>query len=154
MDALSALGLAGNIVQFVSFSHEIVSLGKEIYKSASGTRAESLELESIIQDLSAIHGSLRDSWAGRAGRHSTLPKTDSHSRQEATLVALIDQCDPIYTELKSVLEKLHVQGEHRKWKSFSAAVKFLWKEDEIKDLEKRICKLQCQIDSNLISGIR
>jgi hypothetical protein len=62
MDPLSAVGLAASIVQFVSFAHEIVSLGKEVYKSPTGVRQESAEIEAMLKDLSQLHQSLRWEW--------------------------------------------------------------------------------------------
>jgi len=145
MDPLTAVGLAGTVVQFVSFSHEIVCLGKEIYKSSSGGRKESVELESIIHDLSEIHSSLGCPF---------IKEPREPTKQEKTLFSLVEQCKSIYKELQAVLEKLQIQGDHRKWKSFCAALKIVWKEDQIKDLEKRLLRLQRQIDSHLISDIR
>lgn len=145
MDPLTAAGLAGTVVQFISFAHEIISIGKEIYKSSNGARNESVELALVIRDLSKIHDSLRCFWSGDA---------KERSKQEQTLFSLIEQCDTVYKELLRILEKPQVQGDHRKWNSFCAALKFVWKEDQINDLEKRLLRLQRQIDSHLISDIR
>jgi hypothetical protein len=145
MDPVTAIGLAGSIVQFVSFSHEFVSLGKEIYKSSAGAREQSIELDTMIQDLSTIHESLLQSW-------STDP--NRRSKQENNIAILVTQCEPIYTELQGVLAGLQVQGDHRKWKSFCKALKSVWKEDQISNLEKRLHRLQQQIDSHLITDIR
>jgi hypothetical protein len=146
MDPMTAIGLAGSIVQFVSFSHEFVSLGKEIYKSSAGVREQSIELDTMIQDLSAIHESLLQSW-------STDPTR--RSKQENNIASLVTQCEPIYKELQGVLAGLQVQGDdRRKWKSFCKALKSVWKEDQINNLEKRLHRLQQQIDSHLITDIR
>jgi hypothetical protein len=146
MDPMTAIGLAGSIVQFVSFSHEFVSLGKEIYKSSAGAREQSIELDTMIQDLSAIHESLLQSWSTDPARRS---------KQENNIANLVTQCEPIYKELQGVLAGLQVQGDdRRKWKSFCKALKSVWKEDQISRLEKRLHRLQQQIDSHLITDIR
>jgi hypothetical protein len=145
MDPMTAIGLAGSIVQFVSFSHEFVSLGKEIYNSSTGAREQSIELDTMIQDLSAIHKSLLQSW-------STDP--DCRSKQEKNIASLVTQCEPIYQKLQGVLAGLQVQGDHRKWKSFCKALKSVWKEDQINSMEKRLHRLQRQIDSHLVADIR
>jgi hypothetical protein len=145
MDPLTAIGLAGSIVQFVSFSHEFVSLGKEIYKSSTGVREQTIELDTMIQDLSAVHKSLRQAW-------STDPA--QRSREQNNISSLVSQCEPIYKELQKVLASLQVQGDHRKWTSFCKALKSVWKEDQIRDLEGRLQRLQQQIDSHLIADIR
>ena len=51
MEALAAVGLAGNIVQFISFASETLSKSREIYLSASGTTEEYMDLKLISQDL-------------------------------------------------------------------------------------------------------
>jgi hypothetical protein len=141
MDPLSAVGLAGAIVQFVSFSREVVSLGKEIYKSPSGTRQESIEIGTMLQDLSELHTSFRHH------QHGTLENS-------STLSSLVDQCEPIYAELQKILGSLEAHGSNPKWSSLRAAVKVVWKEKEMNDMEKRLRRLQRQIDSHLISDIR
>jgi hypothetical protein len=132
MDPLSAVGLAGTVVQFVSFAHEIVSLGKEIYNSPTGAREEAVEIGAMLKDLTELHQSLRYSWRQNASQRS---------QQENTLFGLVEQCEPIHNELQRVLRSLEVQGSHRKWKSLRAAVKVAWKEGDIKDLEKRLHRI-------------
>jgi len=148
LDPLTAVSLAGTVVQFVSFSHEIVSMGKQIYKSSSGTSTESIELKSMIGDLVTIHEDLQRAFAADGSR--------VNSKQEETLISLVNLCEPIYEELRGILESGQAtkQGVHRKWRSFAVAVKMHWKEDQIHDMEKRLGRLQNQIDSHLISEIR
>jgi hypothetical protein len=51
LDPLTALSLAGNIVQFVDFSTKLLAKGHELYKSADGTSVGYSELEAIAKDL-------------------------------------------------------------------------------------------------------
>jgi len=109
-----------------------MSLGKELYKSSDGVRKESIEIRSMIKDLSTIHDSLRRTWP---------PDAPERSEKEKNLFNLIEQCEPVYKELERVLSKLHVKGEHKKWKSLCIAVKSAWREDEIRDLERQLQKI-------------
>jgi hypothetical protein len=145
MDPLTAIGLAGAVVQFVSFSHELVSIGKEIYGSASGLRTESVELELVIKDLSETHASVR---------HNASAVLQDRTPQENNLISLVEQCEPIYKELNRVLAGLQMQGNHRKWSAFCKALKSIWKEDQVNDMERRLQRLQQQIDSHIIADIR
>jgi hypothetical protein len=43
-DALVAIGLGGNIVQFAEFSIKLVSTGQELYQSADRALKENVEL--------------------------------------------------------------------------------------------------------------
>lgn len=141
MDPLTAVGLAASVVQFVSFAREIISLGKEVYKSPNGTIQESREVGAMLEDLSKVRRHFWARWLGSPG--------------DNTLSSLISQCRPIHEELERVLKTLMVEGGRRgKWKSLHTAVKLNWKKGEINDLEKRLRRLQRQIDSHLVSYIR
>ena len=52
MDPLTALGLAGNIVQFIDFSCKILSDSYEIYRA--GSTSEHEEIDFIATDLSTL----------------------------------------------------------------------------------------------------
>jgi hypothetical protein len=70
MDPLSALSLAGNIVQFVDFGLKLLSGAVELYKSPSGTLAAHHELELVTTDLSALVIKLRQSFDQGGGIRS------------------------------------------------------------------------------------
>ena len=53
-NSLTAIGLAGNIVQFVSFCGVLLNTSQEIYKSADGALVEYLELEDITTHLDRL----------------------------------------------------------------------------------------------------
>lgn len=145
MDPLTAVSLTGNVIQFIDFSAKVVSLGREIYTSSSGSGHVPVELGSIIRDLSKLHNSFR----------YTLPSDpNKRSEEENNPIDPTTQCDPIHEELQNVLKELQVRGEYRKWKAFCAAVKSVWKENEINDLGTRLSNLQNQINSHIIVDIR
>jgi hypothetical protein len=54
MDPLTAVGLAGNIVQFVDFTGKLISATQKLYVSESGANAENLELEGLAQNLQQL----------------------------------------------------------------------------------------------------
>jgi hypothetical protein len=49
MEALVAMGLAGNVVQFVQFSGQLISLAKEIKKK--GAPSSLIDLRKVAQNL-------------------------------------------------------------------------------------------------------
>ena len=59
MDPITALSVAGNVVQFVSFSSDLFSKGFEIYKSTAGTLSTYEQLELITIDLCSLVIKLR-----------------------------------------------------------------------------------------------
>lgn len=54
MDPVSALGVAASVVQFVDFASSLVCSTYEIYKSASGGSAASVDLETITISLKTL----------------------------------------------------------------------------------------------------
>jgi hypothetical protein len=71
MDPLSALSLAGTVVQFLSFSREIVHIGKETYRSASGSTQDVMEISMVIDNLSELHDSVKELWDRETGALET-----------------------------------------------------------------------------------
>ena len=61
MDSLTALSLAGNVVQFVDFGNKLLSQSRELYRSTQGSLAADDELHLVTADLSALILKLRNS---------------------------------------------------------------------------------------------
>jgi hypothetical protein len=59
MDPITALGVAGTIVQFVDFGIRVVSKSNKIYHSGDGSLAENYDLEKVANDLVVIQTQLR-----------------------------------------------------------------------------------------------
>jgi len=58
LDPLSAIGLAGNIVQFVDFSFKLVTETRSIYHSTSGVTTENVLLSAIADDIQKLSDGL------------------------------------------------------------------------------------------------
>jgi hypothetical protein len=61
MDPLTALSVAGNIIQFVDFSYKLISSSYKLYESASGALVENLELEAIAESVLELNVKVKDS---------------------------------------------------------------------------------------------
>lgn len=59
MDPLTALSVAGTIVQFVDFGSKLLSAAQDLYKSTSGSLTVNDEIELITSDLLAVTLKLR-----------------------------------------------------------------------------------------------
>ena len=59
MEALSAVSLASNIVQFLEFGLRVLSKGNKIYRSVDGALEENLDLEVVTYDLVVIQTKLK-----------------------------------------------------------------------------------------------
>ncbi|KAI1372737.1 hypothetical protein F4677DRAFT_462863 [Hypoxylon crocopeplum] len=130
MASLSALALAGNVLQFIEFITKLLSRSVEVYKSTTGTSRANLALEEICEQLSAFCDSLRDG----------SKETTRTSASETALRGIADLCSADCAGLLAALNDLKVKdGNHRAWKSIRAALKLAWKgEHEIEKLIDRL----------------
>ena len=144
MDPLSALSLASNIVQLVDFGTRVVSASFELY-SPDGISINE-ELECVMSDLVKICSALEQPQHRINGQRSSI--------SELQLIPLSKSCKTLGEELLTVLNNLKVQSPHKKWQSFSQALKAVWKEKEIHHYKERITNLRSEISLRLIGILR
>jgi hypothetical protein len=60
LDPLTALSLAGNILQFIDFAAKVVSKCRGIHKSPDGVLPEDQELELVASDLARLSKRLEE----------------------------------------------------------------------------------------------
>ena len=144
MDPFSALGLASNVVQFIDFGSKLISESHTIYKSASGSSTGSIELELIYSDLNELTKGLQS---------ATQSNRQLLSADEAALRQLADSCSTVATELLNVVNTLKVDknSKHRKWQSFRQAIKSVWKQADIDNLQKRLADFRAQLTLRLVA---
>ena len=128
MDPVAALGLAGNIVQFVDFSCKVLHDAKSLYASSTGTSAGNDILESISRDLIDLNDALTAPSAPGA-----IPES---------MRGLASKCKDVAAELLVTLDKIKVQGSHRKLRSFVQAFRSVWGKEQIEELVKRMERLR------------
>lgn len=147
LDPFSALSLAATIVQFVDFSSKIVSGAAELYRSAEGSLTNNVELSTIVTDLSAIS-------SGLEVHDRELSHEYEYSKDERALANLAVQCKDLADKLMDVLDDLSVKGSHKKWKSVRQALRSVWKENEIRDIQKRLDSFRSQLTLRLVATLR
>ncbi|KAL1635246.1 hypothetical protein SLS58_010367, partial [Diplodia intermedia] len=141
MDPATVIGLAASIVQFITFTGQLLSKSREIHSSADGALVENRELEAIttsLQDLS------RDISVG--SRYST--------KADKKLNELCDGCQEVTNELLVLVQKLKGSNSHRGWGSFRQAALSVWKEKEVRALSDRVERYRRQIDTVLLVTLR
>jgi len=142
-EGLAAIGLAGNIVQFVSFTFVLVSKTKELHESASGTLNDNVDLSIIAQDI-----------------RSFTNRLTSNGRSSGRLVDIARRCDTIAHELLDAITKLqHRHGARSgnaptRWQSFRQALKSLWGKAHIEELKARLGGLRDQVTLHLVSDTK
>ncbi len=120
MDPLTALSLAGIIIQFVDFGSRILKGSHQIYESVTGALPANEELELRTRDLSDLIIKLQRPL--QAGDGSV---TSDHTTLKP-LQSLCNACSLVAKELLGRLEGLKVEGKHKAWKSFGHAIKAEW----------------------------
>lgn len=144
MEAFAALGLAGNIVQFVDFSCKLFSNAQEIYSSASGSSDRVADAAFIVSNLNDLCKRLQErpplvasSGAGSVGALSS------------SLDLLANKCRDVALELMGLLDRIRTREPQSRWESFKVALRTVMREDEIKALEKRLEDYRRQIIATL-----
>ena len=135
MDAISALGVAGTVVQFVQFATALVNNVREIHRSASGASLATQELEAIHSTLSQFSKDLRDSPPGGPSRYGK------------ELEVLVERCKDDCDQLLKLADQLKVESGEKKrwWKSFQKAMLELWTQKDVEDLRQRISDSQASM---------
>jgi hypothetical protein len=142
-DPMTALGLASNIIQLISFTSDIISKSREIYKSQNGKLVEYMELEAITTSLRGLSRDIV----------SPFQQGTFSSKDEEDLRKLCGGCNDISRQLIVAIEALQTQGRNKAWNSFRQALKTLWKEDEIEALSRRLDRYRAQIDTILLVSL-
>ncbi|PMD17222.1 hypothetical protein NA56DRAFT_752573, partial [Hyaloscypha hepaticicola] len=151
MDPLTALSVAGTIVQFADFGCKLLSGYRELYKFTSGTLAANEEIELVTVDLQAVVLKLRRSVCPKDPSNSLI-KDEQWDRNPFKKI-----CDDAVTAAEEIIERLHKlkvkRVKDRKWESFWQAVKSAWSQEEIAALMKRLANLKEALETRVLFSI-
>lgn len=140
LDPMNAISLASSIVQFTQLGTKLVLEGLELYRSDDGAMAKNRELEAIINDINQ--------------RSKLLINTPQPSEDEVALQKLAELSRKIADELLEQLSTLRIPVSHKRLQSSRKALGAAWKKDRITDLERRLSRLQNQINQRLVFMMR
>ena len=138
MEALAAISLAGNILQFLNFTGDVISKSRQIHDSSSGTLKEHDDLEGCTSDLKALSCRLQAS-AGPA---------------DSTLVQLCSSCCEVADELLVALKRLGVKENTTRSQSFKKVLKALWGQEKLRSLERRLADFRQQLTFHVAVELR
>lgn len=147
MDPLTAIGLAGNLVQFVDFGIRVVSKGFKIYRSVDGCLIENLDLEVVTSDLLVLQKKLGDSKPRANAKDPELEDFKS-------LEPLIKRSSDLAEKLLEKLNAAKAQGRFRKWKSLRQAVKSVWSKREVDEMADRLQAFKSELQLKLLVSLR
>jgi hypothetical protein len=148
MDPLTALSLAGTIVQFVDFGSKLLSAGRELYKSTTGSLTVNDEIELVTSDLLAITQKLRPD--------QSLGLEFQQICVEAARLAqeLLGKLDKV--KVKTTAEdRIDGKGrEKQKWKTLKQALASVWSDDDIVALVERLSRIRQAIETRILLSLR
>jgi hypothetical protein len=153
MDPLTALSVAGTIIQFVDFGTKLLKSSVQLYKSNQGTLKAHEELKLITGDLHVVISKIRGSQCVTPG--NSVPPIAGDEGIQGSFVKICDETAEIAAELLKKLNGIRVKdGKDRAWESVKAAVKAAWSKDEIQSLEKRLRLLKESLQFDLLDLLR
>ncbi|KAF2969412.1 hypothetical protein GQX73_g4162 [Xylaria multiplex] len=157
MEPLSIIGLVGNIVQFVSFGHELLTSVRELNGGGGLQEVEQLkllvrdvrrsnrEISEFLEDESNIKDHLR-----RELRRLRGSKTEGDFEPELKpLQSIANECDKIASELIGHLNRFEMKhkGWQRKLEAIKVSGEVLWKRKEMRELKTRLFELEGRLAS-------
>jgi hypothetical protein len=141
LDPLSALALAGNIIQFVDFGSTFVQRVVKLYRSASGLTEEHEEIVFLANRLKAdadeICRNVIEEDPGKPG-----------------LAILAKLCQNIADETLGMVEDLRVQPEGSKMASLRQSFRTLSKKDKVHGLVGRVGQLRDALNTQLLNMLK
>lgn len=138
MDPLTIAGLVSNILQFISFGHEVLSVSKEILGSAKGAPRDVGYLQILIHDIKRT-----------VTAASAATALESHN-QNATIISIASECEILADDLlKNILKfepaATKSNGPAVKVQAFKRAAIFTWKKKKIVDKKIQLLELEARV---------
>ncbi|KAF1953597.1 hypothetical protein CC80DRAFT_507092 [Byssothecium circinans] len=157
MEALAAVGLASNIVQFISFTRDLISTTRSISHNVDGELVENTEIETVARTLLNLSGGLDAS--KNPSRRPIEKGKYAGSEEEEVLYNLCDKCREISGLLLDKIQSLKVKTvlsgkTEKQWISFRQALSSVLATGKIRDLEMRLDRYQKTIDTCLLTVLR
>lgn len=143
MEALEAVGLAGNILTFIDFAYKLVTIGHSIHGSSSGATKSNEELAALSLHLDQAVTGLR------SGKAANLL-----SDEEKALNEVCAQCLELSGDLQGLLQDLRARNPRSKRDSLRAAFRDWKNKDKKSELEKRLDQCRGQVNLQVTSLMR
>ena len=142
MEAIAAVSLACNVMQLISFSHEVIEVARQLYSDGCVDK----DLSNVVEQLSGLTASVEK---------ALLPKATSSSQQRLGDVAR--KCRDASIKLQDEIKHLSLPpspGANRSVvQSIRMSVKAISHKSRIMELEKSMLKWQKVMDSGLLLQI-
>ena len=151
MDPITALGVAGNVVQFLDFGRKLVYTSFEICKAPNGASASNKESEMLLKDFIE---SIDTVSADLLQYDNKLSLNIQQTPSSSGLQEIVDHCKALTVNLLARYENLKLHRKSGRWKSLMRAVKCMWKEPELQDLNERLIRYHSQLEWRVLLSLR
>jgi hypothetical protein len=146
MEALTTFSLAGTILEFTRFGIDLLSNGRELYKSSQGALSANHQVELATADLRALLVKLR---SRERSAETAEEKDDGETFQH-----ILYGAEKAAKELVERLERLKVKDtKSRKWESVRKAVQSVWTRDEIEALTQKLGRFKDALETHVLFSI-
>ncbi|KAJ9131629.1 p-loop containing nucleoside triphosphate hydrolase [Pleurostoma richardsiae] len=148
MEALVAVGLAGNVVQFVQFASQLIQEAISIRRSGSPSSAP--ELRKLADSLTRQAQVLRTQLATGAQAQSLGP-------EDKYVLDVAAECEDAGNKFVAYLDEFIKQNPSTKPKvlqSVQASFKFFWRQQKIDEFAAKLDKLRSALSLGTILALR
>ncbi|KAK5631357.1 hypothetical protein RRF57_007071 [Xylaria bambusicola] len=151
MDSLTIVGFIGNLVQFVSFGHEILTSGGELQEVEQlklivyNVQRNNREISEFLEDEHNVKGHLRQGLRQRQRYNAN----DAFERELKPLQSIANECDKIAKKLLEHLHRFKIKhnGWQRKLEAIKVSGEVMWKKKEMRELNTRLLELESRLAS-------
>lgn len=143
MEALAAISLAGNILQFIDFSRELVQDAAQYHRSRSGMLPKHIRIEQSLQDLELLMLQLRD--GGKIA-----PEKQRSSLVDEAIRNQVMESLRVGGEIRRSLDKMKLEeGKRSIFHSTRKAFRSIWTESYVAGLEDNLKTIQQGLNFSL-----
>src|SRR5689334_137889 len=142
LEALAALGVASNVVQFVDFASRLTRATIDLRKSPEGTTDRIKELEALARNVkehaeaNTSQSLSRTAKADVAGFLQDLIALDMESWHD-----LNRQCLDLADRLISLLQTLKLKEKSTLWQSICRGASNIWRNGDLEELVNRLDRI-------------
>lgn len=158
MDPLTAVSLAGTVVQFVDFTCKLISAGGQLYeaKELESSRVAKASAERIRLLATSSITNLQNYRLKLQAKLSTDGGDITLTRDDSLLEDICRKCTAEAEVLIARLQKLEVpiDAKHRGWQSLEMALRSVSSQKEIERMNQKLVDYRAQISSQIIVSLR
>ncbi|KAF7117748.1 hypothetical protein CNMCM5793_006928 [Aspergillus hiratsukae] len=136
MDAVTIVGLISNIISFIDFGSKFVKEVREIYASASGATGDALSHGLIAAEM-------------RQFANDLVPSGQAVNRKDKAICDLAKECKSVAEDILKLLDKIKPKGPRSGFRIVHSAIKGLWYEKDISNLQDKLEKCRSQLGLQL-----